>query len=96
MSNTKYTIRELHDILEAYYKVARKRFVDNVRMHVVDWFLVKGPTSPLKYFSPTFVSKLDAKQLDRIVGEEPATRMKRHRLVKQIKSLKEGKQFLES
>lgn len=30
MSNFEHTLNDLHDILEAYYKVARKRFVDNV------------------------------------------------------------------
>ncbi|TVY17611.1 Interferon-induced GTP-binding protein Mx2 [Lachnellula arida] len=30
LSNEEYTVRDLHDTLEAYYKVARKRFVDAV------------------------------------------------------------------
>lgn len=30
MSNFTHTIQDLHDILQPYYKVARKRFVDNI------------------------------------------------------------------
>ena len=42
MSNDNHIILELHDILQSYYKLSRKRFVDNVRMQVVDHFLVTG------------------------------------------------------
>ena len=31
MGNEEHTIQDLHDVLESYYKVARKRFVDNLR-----------------------------------------------------------------
>lgn len=30
MPNTDHVIQEIHDVLRSYYKVARKRFVDNV------------------------------------------------------------------
>lgn len=32
MSNAQHTVQDLHDILQAYYKVALKRFTDNVCM----------------------------------------------------------------
>jgi hypothetical protein len=40
MSNTKHVVQDIHDILFSYYKVARKRFVDNMCMHAVDHFLI--------------------------------------------------------
>lgn len=35
-----HTVQDIHGILESYYKVARKRFVDNVCMQAVDYYLV--------------------------------------------------------
>ena len=32
VGNMEHTVRDIHDILRSYYKVARKRFVDNVCM----------------------------------------------------------------
>jgi len=58
MSNAQHTVFEVHDILKAYYKVARKRFVDNVCMQSSDYILVTGPKNPLKIFSPQFVGSL--------------------------------------
>jgi hypothetical protein len=42
-SNTEYIIQDVHDILHSYYKVARKRFADNVLKHAIDHFLHAGP-----------------------------------------------------
>lgn len=36
MGNEEHTVQDLHDTLQSYYKVARKRFVDNLRMQVSD------------------------------------------------------------
>ena len=58
MSNTAHVVRDIHDILRSYYKVARKRSVDNVVSQATDHFLVTGPETPLNLFSPMFVSGL--------------------------------------
>jgi hypothetical protein len=42
MENAEYTIQDIHDILESYYKVARKRFVDTVCMQGSDFHLLTG------------------------------------------------------
>ena len=94
--NTEHAIRELHDTLQSYYTVARKRFVDAICMHAVDFHLVTGPFAPIKLFSPRFVSGLTETQLDRIAGEDISTRKKRERLRREIDNLTNGKKiFLE-
>jgi hypothetical protein len=82
-------VQEIHDILKSYYELARKRFVDNVRMQAVDHFLVTGPDTPLKLFTPRFVTGLSPAQLDEVVGEEQNAKRQRARLEKEIGLLKE-------
>ena len=94
MSNTKHTILDIHDILKSYYKVARKRFVDNVCQQAADHFLVNGPGSPLRYFSPVFVSQLSTQKLESIAGEAPKIKRMRAQLMKEIESLKEAKKII--
>ena len=93
-STTDHAIRDLHDILRSYYKVARKRFVDVICMQAVDYHLVTGPAAPVKLFSPSFVSGLTEDQLDRIAGEDVSTRKKREELRREIENLKNGKKIL--
>ncbi|KAK4690543.1 hypothetical protein P7C71_g6269, partial [Lecanoromycetidae sp. Uapishka_2] len=93
-SNLDHTIRDLHDILKAYYKVARKRFVDVVCMQAADHHLVSGPAAPVRLFSPAFVSGLNKDQLDRIAGEDALTKRKREEIGREIKSLEEGRKIL--
>ncbi|CAD6586476.1 MAG: hypothetical protein ASARMPRED_002547 [Alectoria sarmentosa] len=93
-SNTDHTVRELHDILQSYYKVARKRFVDVVCMQAADYHLVTGPAAPVRLFSPSFVSSLKDDQLTRIAGEDVSTRRKREELGREIENLTNGKKIL--
>ena len=94
MSNTEHTVREMHDILCAYYKVARKRFVDNMVMQAAEYYLVSGPDSPLKLFRPTFVAELTEEQLEEIAGEEIGLKRMRRQLKKEISDLEAGKRIL--
>lgn len=94
MSNMEHTIQDIHDILKAYYKVARKRFVDNVCMQASDHYLVTGPDTPLKLFSATFVSGLSGEQLEDIAGEDVATRRRRKGLKREIAELTAGRKIL--
>lgn len=94
MSNTEHVVQDIHDILFSYYKVARKRFVDNVCMHAVDHFLINGPETPLTLFSPAFVSGLDVDQLESIAGEDLWTKRKRQQVKKEIQNLEAGRKVL--
>lgn len=92
-SNLKHAVDDLHDILHAYYKVARKRFVDNICMQAVDHFLITGHDAPIKVFSPRFVSELTTEQLEAIAGEDLVTRRKREDLKRKIVNLEAGKKI---
>jgi len=94
MSNTEHTLRDIHDILKAYYKVARKRFVDNVCMQAADFHLVTGPHTPLKLFSSEFVGRLSGDDLEAIAGEDPAMKRKRRNLEREIVNLEAGRKIL--
>jgi len=94
MDNSEYTVQEIHDILESYYEVARKRFVDTICMQAGDFHLLTGPTSPLRIFGTAFVSELSAAQLDLIAGEDVSTKQLRKSLKKEISALEKGKKLL--
>jgi hypothetical protein len=94
ISNTEHTVRDIHDILKAYYKVARKRFVDNVFMQACDHHLVTGPDTPLKLFSPSFVTELSVQQLEEVAGENTRLKRKRKVLSKEIEDLEAGTKIL--
>ncbi|PSN58650.1 hypothetical protein BS50DRAFT_64793 [Corynespora cassiicola Philippines] len=90
ISNLKHTVQDIHDILKAYYTVARKRFVDNVCMQATDYHLVSGPETPLKVFSPSLISNLTSNQLETIAGEDMNSIQRRKELYKEIESLRDG------
>ena len=92
--NLEHTVCDLHDILRSYYKVARKRFVDNVCMQAADFYLVTGPDTPIKVFSPKFVHKLSSEQLDSIAGEDASRKRKRAELKREIESLEQARKLL--
>jgi hypothetical protein len=94
MSNTRHTVHDIHDILESYYKVARKRFVDNVCMQATDYHLVTGPNTPLKLLSPSYILNLAEHQLEDIAGEDPSLKRKRKQLKKEIDDLQQGRKIL--
>ena len=94
MSNLNHIVREIHDILKSYYEVARKRFVDSLCMQAADYYLVTGPRTPLKLFSPSFVHKLSPEQLEDIAGEDLSVKRKRAALNKEIENLEAGKKVL--
>lgn len=94
MSNLQQTIQDIHDILKSYYKVARKRFVDNMCMQAADFYLITGPAAPMKLFSPSWVYNLSREQVENIAGEQTSVRRKRSQLRKQVKELETGRKIL--
>jgi hypothetical protein len=95
LSNREHIVQEMHDILKAYYKVARKRIVDVIIMQAVDYHLLSGPESPLGVFTPELVSTLPSEELERIAGEDDLTKAKRETLLKTIGDLEKGKKVLQ-
>ncbi len=94
MSNDDHAIRGLHDILQSYYKVARKRFVDPLRMQAADFQLTTGPCTSLKLFSPVFVAEMTPTQLEKVAGEDLTLKRRRIQLEKESKNLEDSKRIL--
>lgn len=94
MSNVEHVVQALQDILESYYKVARKRFVDNICMQACGYHLIQGPSSPLKLLSPSLVGSLSIEQLDEIAGEDAILKRKREKLDKEITDLSMARKIL--
>jgi aromatic ring-opening dioxygenase LigB subunit len=90
MSNNDHIIYEIHNILKSYYKLARKRFVDNMRKQVADHFLLIGPNTPLKLFSSKFVASLSPAKLEEVTSKEFGTKRQRADLKKDIGLLEKG------
>jgi len=93
-SNAEYVKEEIHDILSSYYKVSRKRFVDNVYHQAVDHHLLTGPMSPLTVFSQEWVIMLEAEQLEAMAGESPIIKERRAVLTRKIQDLEAAMQIL--
>lgn len=87
-SNKKHDIESIHDILEAYYKVATTRFVDNVFQQAVDYKLLSGPNSPLRLFSEQWVVHLSDEVLTSVARESRMIRDRRKKLKRTIEDLK--------
>ena len=95
MSNDDHNVKDLHDQLDSYVKVARKRFVDNVVKQVTDrWVVTARSDGPLRVFSLAFVSSLTKEQLNTIAGDDINTMRKRAALMKQKLNLEEGEKIL--
>ncbi|OCL03244.1 putative dynamin [Glonium stellatum] len=92
--NVEQVKEEIHDILWSYYKVAQKRFIDNVYQQAVDHCLLTGPMSPLAVFTQEWVIVLEADQLEIIVGESGITKERRAALKRKIKDLETAVQIL--
>ncbi|OQN95383.1 hypothetical protein B0A48_18618 [Cryoendolithus antarcticus] len=87
MSNEDYVMQDIHDILQSYYKVSRKTFVDSVCKQAVLHHLLQCEESPLALFSPIFVSQLSMTELEELAGEAPALKRSRSQLTKEMTSL---------
>ncbi|KAK3687357.1 P-loop containing nucleoside triphosphate hydrolase protein [Podospora appendiculata] len=95
-SNAEQATEDMHDILKSYYQVARKRFVDTICRHVIEYFLLDSTESPLKVLTPGLIVQMDDSQLDRIAGEDAATRRERQRLKLEIQGLEAAMKVLRS
>lgn len=94
MSNVDHSIQDLHDILRSYYEVARKRFVNSLRMQAADYYLTTRSRTPLKLFSPAFVVEMTPPQLEEVAGEDLTLKRRRVQLEKESKNLEDGKKIL--
>ncbi|KAJ5162314.1 hypothetical protein N7492_007706 [Penicillium capsulatum] len=94
VGNVQFTVQGIHDTLQAYYKVARKRFADNVPKHVAIHHLLMGKDAPMKLFAAPWVSGLSDEDLEDIAGESWINKQKRRQINKEIEDLEAGRKVL--
>ncbi|KAI6305281.1 hypothetical protein MCOR30_011840 [Pyricularia oryzae] len=85
----------IHGVLESYYKVSIKRFINNISLHIVYHDLLYAESSPLNVFNSKFVHGLGEAQLEQIAGESSLVRMERERLAQDIASFRAAFDVLE-
>lgn len=71
---------DIHDALRAYYRIAAKRFQDNLYMQAVNHCLVNGEETPLGVFSQEWVIGLGAGELDGLVGDSHGEKAQRREI----------------
>ncbi|CRL30231.1 GTPase effector domain, GED [Penicillium camemberti] len=92
LSNEDQAIFDIHDILKAYYKVAMKRFTDNIVVQVSERYIL-GDRGPVKMFSPDIVGDFEDDKLIEIAGENFATASQRNDLVSKAARFKQALQI---
>jgi hypothetical protein len=83
LSNEDQAVEIIHDVPKAYYKVARKRFTDNVILQVAERHLL-GAHGPVRTLSPEFIMNLEDSELEHIAGESYVTSSKRNDLASKV------------
>jgi hypothetical protein len=94
ISNIEHTVQDLYNILKSYYQVAWKRVVDIVCIQAAEHYLISGPETPLKLFSPAFVGIITPEQLEEVAGEDARQKRRRDQLQQEEKDLEKGKKIL--
>ncbi|KAI9653955.1 MAG: hypothetical protein M1831_005640 [Alyxoria varia] len=73
LSNEDQAVNDIHDILKSYYKVAFKRFVDNVPNSAVERELIRSQKGLLRYFTPEHVGAMGDDELAFVAAETYST-----------------------
>ncbi|KFY39004.1 hypothetical protein V494_04137 [Pseudogymnoascus sp. VKM F-4513 (FW-928)] len=92
--NLEHAVDDIHTVLNAYYKVVMKRFIDTVVAQGADYYLLTSDESPLKILTPLFISSMTPEQLDEIAGEDLVTKRERQELKEEIQALEQGRKLL--
>lgn len=87
VSNAQNLADEIHDVLKAYYEIARDDFVEYVNHLIVEPYL-NAPDGPVLFFSPLYVSGLAPEKLEALAIEEVALVRERTDLVNTLVRLK--------
>ncbi|KAF3402392.1 Interferon-induced GTP-binding protein Mx1 [Talaromyces pinophilus] len=87
--NDESAVYDIHDIVKSYYKVAMKRFLDNVIIQVIERHVL-GPNTPLRLFSSDFVDDSEDDQVKFIAAESSSTSMARSDLTTKLERLQKA------
>lgn len=71
VSNAQNLADEIHDVLKAYYEIARDDFIEYVNHLIIEPYL-NAPDGPVLFFSPLYVSGLAPEQLESLAIEQVA------------------------
>jgi hypothetical protein len=93
MNNSEYTIQDIYDILESYYKVVRKRFVDTVCRQGSDFHL-DGTNLAAANLGDGIRGRVIRDSVGSIAGEDISTKQLRKNLTNEITALEKGKKLL--
>jgi hypothetical protein len=94
LSNEDQAVNDIHDILKAYYRVALKRFTDNIVLQVVERCYL-GTHGPVKSLSPEYVGSLEDADLSNIAAENYATASTRTEISSKLVRLERALQIAE-
>lgn len=89
LSNEDQAVYDIHDILKSYYKVAVKRFLDNVVIQVVERHIL-GKEGPLKLFSAKLVADLSDDDVAFIAAGSYSTSAARAELKSKLQRLRQA------
>jgi hypothetical protein len=94
MGNLEHTVGDIHNILKAYYEVARE--VSSTLSALRAWTTISSQalTPRLQVLSPDFVVELKPEQLEMIAAKDIVSISRRAALKKEIESLLDGKRLL--
>ena len=85
MSNSQNVEDEMHDILKAYYELAREKHIDYVTTVVEDY--LNDEKGPLKFFSVLYVAGLTDAEIDALATEEGSVVVKRKEKTRALQQL---------
>ncbi|KAL4928186.1 dynamin family protein [Aspergillus undulatus] len=88
-SNEDQAVNDIHDVLKAYYKVALKRFADNVVIQIVERYIL-GQDGPVRALCSDMVNDMDEGELLELAGESFVTSSKRQDLTAKCQRLQEA------
>lgn len=88
-SNNNQAVNDIHNILQAFYKIAIKRFNSNIIIQVVKRCILsdKGAFQAL---TPELIRDITDRALEDIAGENYATSSAQNKLVSKIDRLQRG------
>ena len=68
-SNAQNNKDEIHDILKAYYEIARENFSECISQHAVETY-ISDAADPVQNFSPAFVASLGDEAIENLASED--------------------------
>ncbi|KAL4962935.1 dynamin family protein [Aspergillus stella-maris] len=89
LSNEDQAVYDIHDCLKAYYKVALKRFADNIVIQIVERYIL-GQNGPVRALNADMVNELDEGELLEIAGESFVTASMRNDLAGKVQRFQEA------